>query len=67
MSIETITEEARGMELAELRELTRIRQHIITELTQKRNYVRRLLDSVFPEIFTVFRKSLQNRWFISGE
>lgn len=43
--------------LAELRELTRIRQHIITELTQKRNYVRRLLDSVFPEIFTVFRKS----------
>jgi len=43
--------------MAELRELTRIRQHIITELTQKRNYLRRLLDSVFPEIFTVFRKS----------
>ena len=43
--------------MAELRELTRIRQHIVTELTQKRNYLRRLLDSVFPEIFTVFRKS----------
>ena len=43
--------------MAELRELTRIRQHIVTELTQKRNYLRRLLDSVFPEIFTVFKKS----------
>lgn len=43
--------------LAELRELVRIRQHIVTELTEKRNYLRRLLDSVFPEIFTVCKKS----------
>jgi transposase len=42
---------------AELRELVRIRQHIVTELTEKRNYLRRLLDCVFPEIFTVFKKS----------
>jgi transposase len=43
--------------VAELRELVRIRQHLVTELTEKRNYLRRLLDSVFPEIFTVFKKS----------
>lgn len=43
--------------VAELRELARIRQRIVTELSEKRNYLRRLLDSVFPEIFTVFKRS----------
>jgi transposase len=43
--------------LADLRELVRIRQQIVTELTEKRNYLRRLLDCIFPEIFTVFKKS----------
>jgi len=42
---------------AELRELTKIRQRLIGELTEKRNYLRRLLDTVFPEIFILFKKS----------
>ena len=42
---------------AELRELTKIRQRLISELTEKRNYLRRLLDTVFPEIFILFKKS----------
>jgi transposase len=42
---------------AELRELTKIRQRLIGELTEKRNYLRRLLDTVFPEIFMLFKKS----------
>lgn len=42
---------------AELRELTRIRQRLIGELTEKRNYLRRLLDTVFPEIFMLFKES----------
>jgi transposase len=42
---------------AELRELTKIRQRLIGELTEKRNYLRRLMDTVFPEIFILFKKS----------
>jgi len=42
---------------AEIRELIRIRQRLIGELTEKRNYLRRLLDTVFPEIFILFKKS----------
>lgn len=42
---------------AELRELIRIRQRLVGELTEKRNYLRRLLDTVFPEIFILFKKS----------
>lgn len=43
--------------IADLRELVRIRQHIVNELTEKRNYLQRLTDSVFPELFSIFKKS----------
>lgn len=42
--------------IADLRELVRIRQHIIGELTEKRNYLQRLMDSVFPEISSIFKR-----------
>ncbi len=43
--------------LAELRQFVRQRRTLTNELTEKRNYLRYLLDCVFPELFTVFKKS----------
>ena len=43
--------------VAELRQFVRQRSTLTNELTEKRNYLRYLLDCVFPELFTVFKKS----------